>query len=78
MADLQEKLKASLPETIGDLKVTNTNTIDGYKFILDSKNTWLGIRFSGTEPVVRVYVESASQENIDKILAAVEKDFNLT
>lgn len=55
------------PETIGGFKVVNLDTTDGYKFNLEDGG-WLLIRFSGTEPIVRVYCETTSQDRVEMIL----------
>ena len=49
-------------------QVVDCNTIDGYKFRLDD-NSWLMIRFSGTEPVLRLYCEASTLDEVHKILA---------
>ena len=46
--------------------VTKTETLDGFKFRVDGG--WLLFRPSGTEPVLRVYSEAASQERADAIV----------
>lgn len=55
------------PETIGGLKVTGLNTADGYKFLLEDGG-WLLIRFSGTEPIIRVYCETTKKDHVQAIL----------
>jgi phosphomannomutase len=55
------------PEKIDGVKVTKVDTTDGYRFIL-ADDTWLLIRFSGTEPLLRVYTETDSPERADRIL----------
>lgn len=68
--DPQEKIKGILsanPATIGGLKVTGLNTTDGFKFLLEDGG-WLLIRFSGTEPIVRVYCETTHQDRVQAIL----------
>lgn len=55
------------PSTIGGLKVTGLNTLDGYKFMLEDGG-WLLIRFSGTEPIMRVYCETTHQDKVQAIL----------
>jgi phosphomannomutase len=69
---IQNRLKANLPKNVAGLDVTDTNLSDGYKFTLKD-GSWLLIRFSGTEPLVRVYSEAGSKELVQKILAAGEK-----
>jgi len=68
--DRQKREKMILdakPETIGGLKVTGLNTQDGYKFELEDGG-WLLIRFSGTEPIMRVYCETTSEDKVQPIL----------
>lgn len=55
------------PKTIGGLKVTNLNSLDGFKFDLEDGG-WLLIRFSGTEPKMRVYTETTHQDKVQTIL----------
>jgi len=66
----QEKIDNILsanPETIGGLKVTKLLTLDGYQFLLEDGG-WLLIRFSGTEPIIRVYCETRHEDKVDDIL----------
>jgi phosphomannomutase len=55
------------PKTIGGMKVTQLVTQDGFKFVLEDGG-WLLIRFSGTEPIVRVYCETTNQDLVQPIL----------
>ena len=57
----------SKPNTIGGLQVTGLDTTDGYKFSLEDGG-WLLIRFSGTEPIIRVYTETTHKERVSAIL----------
>ncbi|MDX1689313.1 MAG: phosphoglucomutase/phosphomannomutase family protein [Candidatus Promineifilaceae bacterium] len=55
------------PETLGGLRVEEIVTIDGHQFIMEDGG-WLLIRFSGTEPIIRVYAETTHEEKLDDIL----------
>jgi alpha-D-glucose phosphate-specific phosphoglucomutase len=67
-----KKLKANLPKRVAGLDVVKTNLSDGFKFTL-SDGSWLLVRFSGTEPLVRIYSEALSQEQVQKILTDGKK-----
>jgi phosphomannomutase len=47
--------------------VTGLDTTDGYKFSLEDGG-WLLIRFSGTEPIIRVYTETTHADRVNAIL----------
>lgn len=57
----------SNPSQIGGVKVMSLDTTDGFKFNLEDGG-WMLIRFSGTEPIMRVYCETTHQENVNAIL----------
>ncbi|MDC0199519.1 phosphoglucosamine mutase [Candidatus Nitrosopelagicus sp.] len=46
----------------------NSDTSDGIKIQVDDNN-WVMIRPSGTEPIIRIYGESNSQENLDSLIS---------
>jgi phosphomannomutase len=63
------------------MKVLRVETLDGIKFFLDNParadkpnaaETWLLLRASGTEPLLRVYCESCSVESVARVLAAAQ------
>lgn len=62
-----DKCKRNEFDSFGPYTVQRTEDIDGWKYHLD-ENSWLMIRPSGTEPVLRVYCESTTQEEVFKIL----------
>jgi phosphomannomutase len=63
----EARVKEARPEKVGGLKVTGLNQLDGYKFLLQDGG-WLLVRFSGTEPIVRVYCETRHEDRVRAIL----------
>ncbi len=61
------KIKKKLPKLLLGHKIAETNTIDGLKIVLDN-DWWVLMRPSGTEPLLRTYAETDSQENTKKFL----------
>jgi phosphoglucomutase len=57
MNELREKLTHKPPTRLNEFPVRRIVETDGHKFIL-TDGSWIGVRLSGTEPVVRVYLES--------------------
>jgi len=62
-----ERIKRSHPERIDGVQVVKSDTTDGFRFIL-ADTTWLLIRFSGTEPLLRIYAESDTPARVAKML----------
>ncbi len=60
-----------LPKELYGKKIERINKLDGIKLI--TKDNWLMFRQSGTEPIVRVYAESKSKQEADKLLALGKK-----
>lgn len=50
----------------------NIDLTDGIKITLDKKN-WIMVRPSGTEPIIRIYGESDSKENLDELMTTYQK-----
>jgi phosphomannomutase len=57
------------PAEIDGSRVVRVQTDDGFKYHA-ADGSWMLIRFSGTEPIMRVYTETTSQERVARILAA--------
>ena len=75
-----ERARAGVSDIAG-LKMLRMETLDGIKFYLENPvcagkpnaaETWLLLRASGTEPLLRVYCESCSQESVDMVLKAAQ------
>ena len=54
---------------IGAFPVEKFITTDGYKFLLPNRE-WVAFRASGTEPLIRCYIEAKSKGNLKKLQAA--------
>jgi phosphomannomutase len=74
------RAKAGVSDVAG-LKVLRVEALDGIKFFLENPacagkpnaaETWLLLRASGTEPLLRVYCESCSAESVEQVLAAAK------
>ena len=65
---LLQQLQTQPLTEIAGLTVIDCQTIDGYKFRL-ADNSWLMIRFSGTEPVLRLYCEAPTLDRVHHTLA---------
>jgi phosphomannomutase len=64
---MTQQLNENKPPEIGGLKVIEVQSVDGVKYILED-DSWLLIRPSGTEPVLRVYAEGRSPEVVQNLL----------
>ncbi len=66
----KDRLDKVSPEglTLGGHKVEELVTLDGYKFVMEDGG-WMLVRFSGTEPLIRVYTETTDGESVEAILA---------
>ncbi len=68
--EITERLKEKLlqePSTIGGRKVEKINRIDGVKFIF-TDGSWMLMRPSGTEPLVRIYAETENLQDLEVLL----------
>ena len=66
-AKLLDRLKNETPKEVAGMPVVECLDIDGYKFRM-SDMTWLLIRFSGTEPVLRLYCQAPTMPEVQKVL----------
>ncbi len=69
MPAIKQALTEENPTEIAGLKVNKIDRLDGTKFFFDD-DAWLILRPSGTEPIIRVYAEAASQEKVSALIAA--------
>jgi phosphomannomutase len=66
VASLPDRL-AREPKEIGGRRVASVNRMDGVKFLFED-GSWLLLRPSGTEPLVRIYAESESADDLEVLL----------
>ncbi|MEZ4644501.1 MAG: phosphoglucomutase/phosphomannomutase family protein [Chloroflexota bacterium] len=66
-ADMVQLLLDQAPPAIAQVEIENIQTTDGVKYYL-ADGSWLLIRPSGTEPVLRVYAEAPSDERVKALL----------
>jgi phosphoglucomutase len=68
--DVAERLKEKLsqePTEIGGRKIEKINRMDGVKFMF-ADGSWMLMRPSGTEPMVRIYAESENKNDLEVLL----------
>jgi phosphomannomutase len=65
--ELVKQLKDAAPSELGGRRVSAINDRDGVKYLLDD-DSWLLIRPSGTEPVLRIYAEARTQDGVQQLL----------
>jgi phosphomannomutase len=61
------RVSAARPASLDGSPVSSVGTTDGYKFYAED-GSWLLIRFSGTEPLLRIYTETTSPERVQRLL----------
>ena len=69
---ITSRLRNNPPSSLDGVGVLKLDTTDGFRFIL-ADTTWLLIRFSGTEPVLRIYAESDSPARVERLLETGRK-----
>ncbi|MGH7777354.1 MAG: phosphoglucomutase/phosphomannomutase family protein [Candidatus Dormibacterales bacterium] len=67
-----DTLRAKSPRVIAGEAVSRVRDDDGFKFVL-ADGSWVLLRASGTEPLIRIYSEAASQEAVEARLEALEE-----
>lgn len=66
-----EALQNNEPDEIAGVAVQRVRSDDGFKFYL-ADGSWVLLRASGTEPLIRIYSEAADRESVDARLTALE------
>jgi alpha-D-glucose phosphate-specific phosphoglucomutase len=71
-SEMVARLTEDAPHSIAGMAIADVQTVDGVKYRLDAES-WLLIRPSGTEPVLRVYAEAPSIEVVKALLGYGEE-----
>jgi phosphomannomutase len=66
------RIQQAAPRQIGTYPVQHVSHLDGTKFVLEDDN-WVLLRFSGTEPVLRLFAEADSPEKANELIASVAR-----
>ena len=74
---IEARVQAAEPKEIAGLRVESRDQVDGYRFHLEG-GWWLLMRFSGTEPLLRIYAEMPSGELVQEALAAGQEIAGVT
>ena len=75
MARVKDTLSKNPPKAFGKFEVRDIVTLDGHKFLFDN-SAWMGIRLSGTEPIVRCYIEAKNEDDLKELLIAGDAVIN--
>lgn len=62
-AAIMARAEAARPDAVAGIRVTARDTVDGYRFTLGNQG-WLLFRFSGTEPLMRIYTEVVGDQSL--------------
>ena len=65
--EIRKRLADAGPSEIAGLRVVSRDTLDGFRFTLDG-DWWLLLRFSGTEPLLRIYAEMPTVSQVQEAL----------
>ena len=74
---IEARVQTSAPREIAGLRVESRDRVDGYRFHLEG-GWWLLMRFSGTEPLLRIYAEMPTAELVQRALAAGQQTAGVT
>ncbi len=65
--NLNARIARQTVESIAGIKIARLDTRDGYRYVL-ADGSWLLIRFSGTEPLIRIYAEAHTPQRVQELL----------
>jgi alpha-D-glucose phosphate-specific phosphoglucomutase len=65
--EIEQRAATAQPERLAGVAVARRDTLDGLRFVLEG-GAWLALRFSGTEPLLRIYAEAESPQRAQELL----------
>ena len=68
---IKHRVDSTTPKSIAGIPIISRDTLDGTRFRLED-GAWALIRFSGTEPLLRIYAEAQSDAQVRTLIAAVQ------
>ena len=74
--EIDNILKNRSFNSISGININNVNEEDGFKFNLQN-DSWVLVRFSGTEPLLRLHAESNSQDHVESLIEDIKTNLNL-
>ncbi len=74
--EITDRIKALEPASMAGIRVDRIDTLDGKKIILED-GSWALVRPSGTEPVVRIYVEAEEMKLVKSLQQEVQKSLQI-
>ena len=66
--EIEARLAAARPDYLASYRVESIDTRDGHRYGLEGGH-WVLIRFSGTEPLLRIYAEASSLDDVEDLLS---------
>ncbi|GAC1343880.1 MAG: phosphoglucomutase/phosphomannomutase family protein [Candidatus Dormibacteria bacterium] len=75
--EMSARFAANPPTELSGSRVVQSRTDDGFKYYLDD-GSWTLVRFSGTEPLIRIYSEAPGQARVEELLKALEAHLGLS
>ncbi|MBI4304700.1 MAG: phosphoglucomutase/phosphomannomutase family protein [Chloroflexi bacterium] len=70
--EIQKRVTEANPQEVGGLRVERIDRSDGIRLLFGG-GAWTVMRFSGTEPLIRVYAEAANREQVDRLLKSLRE-----
>ncbi len=67
--EVMRSVQDSQPTNLAGVAVADVTRTDGFRFTLED-GSWLLLRFSGTEPLLRIYAEARSMERVQRLIGA--------